>query len=128
MPGPTLLGEIGNWVGDEELLNCCVENPDEPPGGDDFISRMREKDQPGWVDTRKDVPDHLYFGESGDGVGVNGESDYETPEDADSSVRETLHLPLPDYTKGMQVAVDEERVSAGSISRQPISRNWRFSR
>ena len=35
MPGLTLCGDLGEWVGDEDLLNCCPEDTNEPPN-DDF--------------------------------------------------------------------------------------------
>jgi hypothetical protein len=126
MPGQDLCVELGCWVPDETLLNCCSSNPDEPPDGDDFDFRMRERnDLPRWLDTRKDVPSFDDVQDSSAGHSIDEENDCPT-----LKVRHTLTLPdIPkDYTKGMYVDIDVEKVFAGSCSRLPCSRGVRFKR
>jgi hypothetical protein len=131
MPGPTLLGELDCWEPDEQLLNCCPDDMNEPPEGDDFNFRMREQnDMPRWLDTRKDF---LYDYDDDDphseeDEGGSGDDSGLGEPVLSPGLRKILSLPPRDYTRGMQVAVDKELVAAGSCSRLRMSVRARYKR
>ncbi len=133
MPGQTLIGELTCWEPDQLLLNCCADDPNEPPEGDDFDCRMREEnDTPRWFDTRKDVPD---FDEERVAVDDDG-SDHLAPDVtlvmADDAAEEAESEPVtdyPDHTVGMLKDCDpDDDIQAGSRTRLPLGRGVRYRR
>ena len=150
MPGMTLLGESLCFAPDAALMNCDSDDPNEPLD-DAFDARARERSCPTWVDmNQRVVGDAEAWRDSesallaadvsiGDYYSAMGQADFEPllapGVDADdegevalTARRPVLTLSPKDYTRGMQVAVDDERVAAGSCLRQACSRGVRYKR
>lgn len=149
MPGLTLCGDLGEWVGDGDLLNCCPEDINEPPA-DDFDTRVRERIEGAWVDpqigycTPEDVVDFLSgaTGGSHDDHGDDGGAVHEGLIACVLPSRSTLSLlavatkqsaveaevVYPDFMSEMEVSVDGDQVAVGSCERQGIGRYRRFAR
>ena len=141
----TLCGELTEWVGDPDLLNCCVEELDEPPG-DDFNTRMRERAEGAWVNPQDGLLTDEEIAEMRMGSSLVEEDTSEDDDDDgdgdDEDRSAPVHLGLSrriltlrhegkDYMKRMlEVGPQEprERFSAGSKSRLPISRGARYQR
>jgi len=130
MPGLTLCGDLGEWVGDEDLLNCCPEDTNEPPN-DDFDTRLRVMAEGAWVNpqvgfcTEEDRINFL--------PGVNADAGTEEGEVVvQVSTRHTLSLPVdarPDYTRWMEVDFATDlQLRVGSRERVPIGRYRRYVR
>jgi hypothetical protein len=143
MPGPTLCGELTNWEPDELLLNCCADDPNEPPEGDDFEFRRREEnDTPRWFDTRKDLSaeadavgddesgedgDEPLVADTGDDLFVSDQELVVINDAAKEGVVDDVDY--PDYTKSMVPADDSgDLIPAESRARVAVSRGVRYRR
>lgn len=154
MPGQTLCGELTEWVGDASLLNCCVDDHNEPLD-DDFDLRMRVEAEGQWIDphkgfvTEEEVAELL-------GVPIRDAEGYVITDEEDGDVEEgsdgTDHAPAsttmslrhpyirqyagtngdgPDHMARLLEACPHEpyeQVAACSCSRLPLRRSTRYTR
>lgn len=146
MSGPTLCGELTEWVGDGSLLNCCVEDHNEP-FADDFETRMREAAEGAWVDPREgylsneEVHEHFGFrftDEDGHPEPVDDGDTEQVPLSTTMSLQHPYlrHLAQVypgehrDFMASMLSGMQEpdERCAAGSCTRLPLRRSTRYSR
>jgi len=150
MSGPTLCGELTEWVGDANLLNCCVEDLNEPLC-DDFDTRARVESEGAWIDpnngflANEDLAEMFGFDfHEGSDSGDDGEDGDDDGPDEGVVVRTTLslrHSYVSRYLAQLQQSVDHmsrmfefgpedqpERFSVGSTTRLPLRRTTRYSR
>jgi len=92
MPGMTLCGEALMFAHDQDLLNCCPDNLDEP-AGDDFETRCRNKlSGGGWINpqvgyiTQEDI-DAMNGVEAADGDTDDDDDGEDEGYNADDEVR-----------------------------------------